>query len=564
VPAILLLSLSGVVLLIASLNLANMMMARGSARRKEIAIRLAIGGGRRRIVTQLFTEGLMLAILGGAAGLFAASWSTTLLIGSLAHLAPIALVYDSTPDARVLAATIGFCVLSTIVFGLYPAWKLSKPDVWLDLKENANEDIAGGARRLFSRRNVLVMGQLSLSLMMLSAAGLFVRSAMRAANVEPGFSLDREALAEVDASLVNYDETRGRQVYSAVRDRLRQTPGVQSVAMAATVPFGMLGLGKSVTEAGVAVSKDHPAVNARFNIVTDEYFQTLGIPVLRGRPFAAAETRPESKSRVAILDKLAANKLWPGGDAMGKHIRLDAGDAVGHAGMSVDSEEPQAPRDLEVVGVVGDVREHILFGNGNPEPHVYIPFGQQYQADMQIHLKIAAGGPEAQMQMLKTVRREIRAVDERLPLLSLKTMRGHLESGMDFWVVQTGARVLEIFGSVALFLAVIGLYAVNSYAVSRRTREIGIRMALGSDARTTLRMILGEGMRVTAVGAAIGLVLAIGLGKVLAGMLYGVHGLDPVVLAGSPLVLAAVAMLACYLPARKASRVDPLIALRSE
>jgi predicted permease len=549
-PAILLLSLAAIVLLIASLNLANMMMAKGAARRKEIAVRLAIGGNRRRILQQLVTEGLVLAILGGAAALFVASWSTTLLIGSMSRLVPLDLVYEAAPDVRVLAGTLAFSVVSTVIFALFPAWKLSKPDVWFDLKANTGEDVASRTRRLFSRGNLLVMAQLSLSLMMLAAAGLFVRSAVRAANIQPGFSLENEVLAEVDAGLTNYDEARGRQLYSALRERLRRIPGVQSVAMAATVPFGMMHLQKGITPSDVVASKEHPPVFPHFNIVTGDYFQTLGIPLLRGRPFITAENMPESKSHVAILDKLAAEKLWPGGNALGKHIRLDEGVACGHTQI------------CEIVGVVGDVRENIL--GGNPEPHVYIPFGQQYQADMQIHVKVAGGPPETERRMLETIRHQIRATDERLPLLSLTTMRGHLESGIDIWVVRTGAYILEIFGGVALFLAVIGLYAVNAYTVARRTREIGIRMALGSDASSTLRMILGEGLRVTAIGAGIGLLLAIGLGRVLAGFLYDVRGIDPVVLFAASGVLASVALFACYLPARRASQVDPMIALHYE
>jgi predicted permease len=561
VPAILLLSLAAVVLLIASLNLANMMMAKGAGRRKEIAIRLAIGGGRRQIVRQLVTEGMILAIVGGVVGMIAASWSTTLLIGSMARLAPIDLVYDANPDLRVVLATLGFCALSTVVFGLFPAWKLSKPDIWVDLKENTGEDIGGGARKLFSGRNVLVMGQLALSLMMLTAAGLFVHSAIRAANIEPGFSMDNSVLAEVDASLINYDEVRGRQIYTAVKDRLQRMPGVESVAFAATVPFGMMQLGKSIAPSNAA--KDAKPVGSRFNIVTEDYFKTLRIPLERGRAFSSAESAAGSKSHVAILDKLAAGKLWPNGDAVGKHIRLDAGDSGGtHVGMSVDDDEPKQSPDLEVVGVVANVKEGII--GGGAEPHVYIPWGQQYQSDLQIHLKLAGGGPEAEKRMLETVRSEIRAVDERLPLIALRTMRAHVDSGIDIWIVRTGARILEIFGGVALLLAMIGLYAVNAYTVARRTREIGIRMALGASAAAAMKMILGEGMRVTAVGVGVGLLLAIGLGQVLAGMLYDVRGFDPIVLAAAPLVLAAVALAACYPPARKASRVDPLIALRYE
>jgi predicted permease len=549
--AILLLSLAAVVLLIASLNLANMMMAKGAVRRKEIAVRLAIGGSRRRIVQQLVTEGLVLAILGGAAGLFVASWSTTVLIASFSRVAPIDLVYDSTPDARVLAGALVFCGISAVIFALFPAWKLSKPNTWLDLKENAGEDVAGRSRRLFSRGNMLVIAQLSLSLMMLGAAGLFVRSATRAANVQPGFLLDNEIIGEVDASLANYDEARGRQTYSALREHLRQIPGVQSVSMAASVPFGITSLGTSVLPSNDPASKEQRPMYARFNIVTDSYFETLGIPLLRGRAFVAAENLPESKSQVAIVDKLAADRLWPGGNAVGRQVRLDESGG-GYA------------QTCEIVGVVGNVREKIVGDEAKPLPHIYIPLGQHYQADMQIHVKVAATSHDAEPRMLNTIRREIRAADRRLPLLSLKTMRGHLESGADIWVVRTGAHILEIFGGVALFLAIIGLYAVNAYTVARRTREIGIRMAIGADAASTQRMILGEGLRITTVAVSLGLLLAFGVGQVLAGFLFEVRGIEPVVLLVAAAVLTAVALMACYIPARRASLVDPMIALRYE
>ena len=487
VPAILLLGLAAVVLLIASLNLANMMMAKGAARRKEIAIRLAIGGGRRRIVQQLVTEGLLLAMLGGAGGLMVASFSTRLLIESMSAIAPIELVYDAAPDARVLAFTLLFCALSTVVFGLMPAWKLSKPDVWIDLKENSGEDARGHKRRLFARANLLVMGQLSLSLMMLASAGLFVHSAVKAANLQPGFALENEVLAEVDASLIDYDEAHAGPLYQSLKDRLRSVPGVRSVAIAATVPFGMINLGKGIAPSEVAISKEHPALSTRYNIVSEDYFQTLEIPVLRGRPFTGAESSPKSKSNVVIIDKMAAEKLWPGGDALGKRIRIDGG----------------SKQDYEVVGVVGNVRENII--GAKIQPHLYAPFGREYQANVQFHMKVAGGGPESENRALESVRREILAADQRLPLLSLKTMRGHMETGFDLWVVRTGAHILEIFGMVALVLAVIGLYALNAYTVSRRTREIGIRMALGADSRSTLRMILGEALRVTLVGIGVGL-----------------------------------------------------------
>jgi putative ABC transport system permease protein len=463
----------------------------------------------------------------------------------MSRLVPLDIIYDARPDARVLGFTLLFCILSTVVFGLFPAWKLSKPDVWVDLKENTGEDVAGRKRRLFSRGNVLVMAQLSLSLAMLTAAGLFIHSAVRAANIQPGFWLENEVLAEVDASLIDYDEVRGSQLYAGLKDRLRRLPGVQSVAIAATVPFGTTSLGKSVTPSGAVASKEHPALEARYNIVSEHYFQTLGIPILRGRPFTSMESTHGSKNSVAIIDKLAADKLWPGSDALGKHIRID-----------------KLTQDAEIVGVVGNIREQII--GEDLRPHLYVPFGPEYQANVQFHMRVTGGGPDAENRMLETIRKEILATDERLPLLALKTMRGHLDSSVDIWVVRTGAHVLEIFGGVALFLAVIGLYALNSYTVARRTREIGIRMALGADNASTLRMILGEALKVTLVGLGAGLLLAIGLGKLLAGFLFELRGLDPLVVGAASALLTLVALFACYVPARRAARVDPMIALRYE
>jgi predicted permease len=550
VVAVLMLSMSAVVLLIASLNVANMMLARGSARRKEIAIRLALGGGRRSILQQLFTEGLVLALLGGSAGLLLAYWSTTLLVRSLAVLAPIDLIYGASPDLRVLAATLGFCTLSTLLFALVPAWNLSRPDVLSDLKDGGQGVIEKGKpRRTFSRRNLLVMGQISLSLMLLTAAGLFLRSFVRAANVSPGFRMENAVLIELDPSLAGYDEQHGRQIYRALLDRLAALPGVESTSIAATVPFGMVSLGRNIRKSSDAPSATPDgSEECRFNIVGESYFATLGIPLLRGRPFLPVEARAGTPP-VVILDQLAASRLWPNGDALGKHVRMSGGGL-------------QKPRDAEVVGVVGSVQEHII-GRGS-EAHLYVPFGQEYQANMSIHLRIRPLGRESEMRLLEALRREIRAADSRLPVLALGTMRQHLERSLDIWVVETGSRMFGIFGGVALLLAMIGLYGIRAYTVSRRTREIGIRMALGATSSDTLRMILREGVVIAAVGVCGGLLLSWLLGKLLASMLYEVSGADPLVFLVAPAVLTTVSLLACYIPARKAARVDPMVALRYE
>jgi len=380
VPSLLLSSLAAVVLLIASLNMANMMLVRGTARRKEIALRLALGAGRKSILLQLFSEGLLLAMLGGAAGLVIAYWSTTALMRSLAPLAPIDLVYSGGPDLRVLAATLGFCVLSTLLFGLVPAWNLSRADILSGIKAGEYQDTAGGKRRLFSRGNLLVMGQVALSLVLLTVAGLFIRSAITSAHVDPGFRTEDGLLAEVDPSLAGYDEAHGRQMYRTLLERLRGIPGVESASLAATVPFGIISHGRGIQRSTDPVSTpSNPSscgtiVSCTYNIVSGEYFKTLGIPLLQGRSFLPGEAGNKTPA-VAVVDGLAAGRLWPNGGAVGKHVRLLGDDGTG------------APQDVEVVGVAGNIRERLV-GQG-VEPHVYVPFGQVYQADMNIHLRVA-------------------------------------------------------------------------------------------------------------------------------------------------------------------------------
>jgi predicted permease len=548
IPATLLLGMAAVVLLIAALNVANMMLARGTARRKEIAIRLTLGGGRRAIVQQLFTEGLVLALLGGTVGLLFSYAGMTFMVQSMSRLAPIDLVVPAGPDLRVLAATMGFCLLSTLLFSIGPAWNLSRPNLASDLRASDNADSPAGGRRLFARRNLLVIAQASLSLMLLTSAGLFVRGSGQVAGVDPGFRLENRVLVELDSSLAGYNEARGRQVYAAVLDRLKGMPGVESASLAATVPFGLVSLGRGIQ------ARSDSAAQARteycsFNIVGEDYFRTLGIPQLRGRSFQPAEASAIARP-VAILDKLAAHRLWPNGDALGQHIRMTGGDGA------------RDIADLEIVGVVGDVREHII--GRSQEPHVYVPFGQQYVAGLHIHLRTAPMGEDSAARLPAAVRQEIRTVDSRLPVLGVRSLRTHIESSADYWIVHTGAQMFSVFGGIALLLAVIGLYGVQAYSVARRTREIGIRMALGASSAGARQMVLREGVQLMAVGAGIGLFLSLLAGRLLAGLLFQVNGADPLVFSASLLLLGMASLLACYFPARRAARIDPIVALRYE
>jgi predicted permease len=556
IPASLLLSMAAVVLLIAALNVANMMLARGTARRKEIAIRLALGGSRRTIVQQLFLEGLALAFLGAAVGLFLSFSGMAAFVRSMSHLIPFDLVIPTSPDLRVLAATLGFCIGSTVLFGFFPAWNLSRPSLAADLRASDNADSPAGRGHLFSRRNLLVIAQVSLSLTLLTAAGLFIRSSRQIAGVNPGFRMENRIVAEFDAGLAGYSEERGRQVYTALLDLFKGIPGVESAGLAATVPFGMVSLGKDVRPAGDTQAKPQ---NLNFNVVSADYFQTLGIPLLRGRTFGPSDDA-QNRHPVAILDRLAAQRLWPGGDALGKHIHV-----LGQG----TSDLP----DVEVVGLVGDVREHILGaigavsggeGEASGQPHLYFPFGQNYMADMHLQVRTTSMDADSAARFLAIVREQIRVIDSGLPILMVRSLRSHVESSFDYWLMQTGASMFSLFGGIALLLAVIGLYGVRAYSVACRTREIGIRMALGASAAETHKMVLGEGVKLVAIGATTGLALSYLLGCALSRLLFRVHSADPLVFSLAVVLLGAVSLLACSIPARRASRIDPMVALRYE
>lgn len=561
VLSILLMSMSGVVLLIACLNLANMLLARGAARRKEFSIRVALGGGRTHIVRQLLTEGLLLSLLGGAAGMVAAYWGTKVLLASLVPRIPgIQLVMQTGPDWRVLAVTFGFCVLSTLIFGLGPAWKLSRANVLTGLKEQTGEDRrvkASGS--IFGARNLLVIAQIALSLALLTAAGLFTRGAIKAADANPGFNMETGILAEVDIGLAGYDEVRGRQIYRTVMERLRFLPGVQSASLAYVVPFGLFSDGCSVQKTGAPAmpaqgsnsADSEKPVGAAFNIVSTDYFKTLGLPVLRGREFERLETESLTARRVVIIDEPLAQKLWPNEDPIGRNIQL------------VDKKENgKEPDSLEIVGLVPGVRNNLT--DKTESPHVYVPFGQHYRSQANIHIKTSFNGHEADTAFLKTVRQELHAVDPNLPILSVQTLRNFRDEGLMLWFVRTGARLFTIFGSLALFLGVVGVYGVKAYVVARRTREIGVRMALGASKNDVLWMVLREGLRLTLVGLGLGLLLSLATGQVLSSMLYEVRGTDSLVLLTAPLLLAAAAMLACFFPARRAAKIEPMAALRCE
>ncbi|MGH9312663.1 MAG: ABC transporter permease [Vicinamibacterales bacterium] len=548
----LLMGMSAIVLIIACLNIANMLLARGAARRREIAVRLALGGRPSRIVRQLLTESLALALAGAAAGLALAFWAMNLLASSLVPLLPLALEFDPKPDANVLAVTIVFAVLSTLTFGLGPALKLSHTDVVVDLKDLDALRARGDRRRWFGARNLLVVGQIALSLALLVAGGLFARGAMNAAAADPGFRYERIVLASLDPGLAGYDEARTRTLYRNVMERVRAIPGVEAVTITSIVPFGEFQEGRPIERPGGA-SATEGGRSPSYMIVGADYFKTLGLRMLRGREFTRTEEESPDAPRVAIINEPLARRLFPNEDPLGQMIRITR-----HEGQpsGVDFEP------MQVVGAAPGLRAS-LFDQG-PVPHLYVPAGNHFRTGMHLHARTARGGPEGEAAALTAVRSELRAVDDRLPVLVLSTMQTFHDRSLGLWGVRMGGRLLTTFGALALILAVVGVYGVKSYVVSQRTREIGIRMALGARPASVLWLVLREGVWLTAIGLAIGLPLAALAGSALSGMLYQVSPLDPIVFSMAPIVLAVTAVAACYLPARRATRIMPLTALRTE
>ena len=577
VIGLMLFALAAVVLFVACLNLASVLLARGLARRKEIAIRLALGGGRGRIIRQLLTEGLVLSLAGGAGGFLIGLLSSGLLAASLGARMPVAVFLRGGADPAVFVATLGFCALATLFFALGPALKLTRADLVADLKEQAGEDFAPRRHRWLPR-NPLVVAQIALSLGLLTAAGLFIRGALKAGSVETGFKADSTILIEADASLGGYDQTRSLPLYRAACDRLAALPGVQAASIASIVPFGLLTLNRPVQRAGAKSGPDtHPSTAAeglafkvRWSSVGGDYFATMGLPLLRGRAFTKIEAETPGAPPVAIVDEVLAKRLWPEGDALGQRIQwaesgipTAGGGGSGTMGVSDDiARRAQDPPSVEIVGIVPGTRWE-LFQSG-VGGQIFVPFAQDVRSDVFFHVRTAPSAAGADAALFELIRREVRSAAPGVPVFTVKTFRQHFDANMQLWIVRAAAAMVSLFGGLALVLAVVGVYGVMAYAVVRRTREIGIRTALGAEPGAVLRMILREGLLMTLGGVALGFLLALGIGRAFSGMLYQVSPVDPVAFTLAPAMLVATALFACWLPARRAAKVDPMVALRNE
>jgi predicted permease len=459
------------------------------------------------------------------------------------------------PDATVLAATIGFSAIATLIFSLGPALKASRADLVGDLKSQGAESTSTGSLgRFFTPRNVLVMAQMTLSLVLIFSGGLFFRGALNAGGLERGFEPAGVVLTEMDFSLAGTPQAEAMRRMDVAAERVRQLAGVRSVGWTTLVPYG------NITNSARVVPADAPPITSggqeqgAYGIsasVTPQYFDSIGVPIVRGRTFTELESRQRDTARVCILDEGLARRLFPDREALGQRIRLTQAPADG------------SPADMEVVGIVRRHRHDVMDPDG-PASRIYFPMAQAFGAGVWMSARFSSTDPAAVETSMQALRGALRDADADLPILQQLPFAMLLDKSITLWGVRVAAVMFGVFGGIALLLAVVGVYGVMAYAVERRTREIGIRLALGADRRDVFSLIARQGALQTAVSVTLGLALSLVAGRVLSSMLFSVSPADPFSLVVAAVLLSLAAMLACYVPARRATRVSPLTALRTE
>jgi predicted permease len=529
--------LVALVLLVACVNVAGLLLARGTVRVKELTLRHALGAGRLRLVQQLVTETLLLSALGGTAGLLLGAWISRMLSAiRLPNDLPVSL--DFAFDWRVFAYVAAVVLATGFVAGLVPALKGSATRPSDALRDAGRAPGGGGGRHRL--RDLLVVAQVAVSLVVLVVAGLFVRSLTNSHRLELGFRPDGVMNFFMNPAEAGYDETRTTAFYRDLVARVRALPGVESASLAHSMPLGYYNISQRLEKEGQTLARDEPGPTANYNLVDEAYGRTMGIPLLRGRWLTKADE--DGKRPVVVVNETLASRLWPGEDALGKRIRFR--DGTGPF--------------LEVIGVAGNGKYNSIFES--PRPFFYAPNSLEFRSLRVLHVR-TAGEP---VRLAPLVRKEVAALAPDVALFDVASMRAAVGGGNGFFLVRLAAQFAAALGLLGLALAVVGLYGVVAYSAGQRTHEIGIRMALGAERRDVLAMIVRHGLWLVAAGVAAGVVAALGLARLVASLLFDVKPHDPVTYAAVVGVLALAAMVACYLPARRATRVEPTTALRGE
>jgi len=529
--------LAALVLLVACFNIANVLLVRATVRQREMGIRAALGAGRWRLVRQHLTESMLLALLGGGAGLLLANWAAGFLSSlPLGTNLPITLNFE--PDLRVYLYALGSVLVSTVMVGLIPALRVARYDVNSVLREGGRT--ASEGRRRHIARNTLVVAQLAGSLLLLIVAGLFVRSLNKAQQMYLGFDPNHVLNFSVDVQQVGFDKTHGEQFFRQVDERIRAIPGVVSVAQAFVVPMGVVSTDDPVTVEGRAVEPGEHVPTVMYNDVTPSYFDTLRMPILAGRTFTEGDN--EKAPAVAVINQTMARQFWSNENALGKRFSIK-----GSAGPFI-----------EVVGVVQDAKYKNIVEDSTP--FFYLPLDQVYVDFRTVHVRTSLA-PE---RLQRDIESNLHALAPDIPVKEMQTMLQSLQGLNGFLLFRFGAQLTSTMGLLGLILAVVGVYSVVSYAAVQRTHEIGIRMALGAAPRDILRMVLGQSVVVVGVGLTVGLAAAFAGTRVIASFIVGVRPTDATTFVTVVVLLAVIALIACWIPARRATRVNPLVALRYE
>lgn len=527
-----LLAIAVLVLLIASLDVAGIMLVRGMARRREMAVRAALGARRRRLVAQLLVETLLAFGLGAAGGLIIAYWGTRLL-ERIQLPAEVPLNLHLTPDARVLAFALSTALATGLVFGLAPAMRATRTDLATVLR---GDGARSGSRRSRARA-LLVVGQMAMSMLLLVAAGLFARALARGEHVDPGLDVTGVTTAALNVRIAGYDSAAGAGVFARIKDGLRAAPGVSAVAYAEILPLSMSAITQGITVDGYTPpgGRAESSIQVSMNVVDSDYFAAVGTPILRGRNFTA--TDGPSSPRVAIVNETFQRRYWSGRDAVGQTFRSDG--AV-----------------FTVVGVMRDFKYRSL--NEGPTPVMFFPFSQRWRAERELLVR-SAGPPAA---VAQSILHAVRAAGPNLPapdVISFRTI-----TGIVLLPQRVAAGVTGALGIVGLILAAVGLYGVIAFSMSLRTREIGIRIALGADRSRVLALVMSEGVRLVVIGILVGIALALVATRLMRPFLFGVSPVDPLTFGATTLGLLGVALVASYVPARRAAAADPANVLRQE